>query len=119
MSETTSEPFASSITFGEVFHSLPQRLFLRYIFLKGNVIQLRSFLSREAYGTLVSGLVNLLYAEALIGQEGVSIYRDRPLYATAVPVTSCQLWNRWAMTWRYTGAESRWRPGRKYWAIGP
>jgi hypothetical protein len=41
-------------TFGEVFYSLPRRLFLTYIFLKGNVVQLRSFLSREAYGTLVS-----------------------------------------------------------------
>src|SRR4029450_7859084 len=41
-------------TFGDVFHSLPRRLFLRYIFLKGNVVQLRSFFSREAYGTLVS-----------------------------------------------------------------
>jgi hypothetical protein len=41
-------------TFGDVFHSLPRRLFLRYIFLKGNVVQLRSFLSQEAYGTLVS-----------------------------------------------------------------
>jgi len=41
-------------TFGEVFHGLPRRLFLTYIFLTGNVVQLRSFLSREVYGTLVS-----------------------------------------------------------------
>jgi hypothetical protein len=41
-------------TFGEVFHGLPRRFFLRYIFLKGDVVELRSFLSREADGTLVS-----------------------------------------------------------------
>jgi hypothetical protein len=46
------------------------------------------------------GIVNLLSAEALIRHEGVSTHRDRALYAAAVPVTSCQLWKRWAMTWR-------------------
>ena len=46
------------------------------------------------------GVVNLLSVEALIRQEGVSTDRDRILYAAAVPVTSCQRWNGWAMTWR-------------------
>jgi hypothetical protein len=46
--------FGLLATFGEVFHGLPPRLFLRYIFLKGDVVQLSSCSSREAYGTVVS-----------------------------------------------------------------
>jgi len=37
------------------------------------------------------GIVNLLCAELLIRQEGVSPHRDRTPYAAAVPVTSCHI----------------------------
>jgi len=30
-----------------------------------------------------------------------------------VPVISRQIWNRWAISWRYSGAGRRWRLGRK------
>jgi hypothetical protein len=33
--------------------------------------------------------------------------------------TARQLWKRWAMGWRSAAAESRWRRGRKWWAMGP
>jgi hypothetical protein len=58
------------------------------------------FLSRALDSTGGSIYVNLLLVEAFIRQEEVSTDRNRLLYAAAVPVTSCQLWNRWAMTWR-------------------
>src|SRR6266545_3937104 len=54
MSAMTPGQFASGITFGEVFHGLPRRLFLAYTVLEGNIVSLRSFSSREAYGTVVS-----------------------------------------------------------------
>jgi hypothetical protein len=45
-------------------------------------------------------IVNLLCAELLIRHEGVFLHRDRSPYAAAVPVTSCQISNHWAMTWQ-------------------
>ena len=46
------------------------------------------------------GIVNLLCTEPLIRQEGISLRWHWFLYAAAVPVTSCQRWNRSVMTWR-------------------
>jgi hypothetical protein len=40
------------------------------------------------------GIVKLLSVDAFIRQEGVSTDGDWILYAGAVPVISCQLWNR-------------------------
>jgi hypothetical protein len=37
-----------------------------------------------------------------LGKKGYPSSGPTP-YAAAVPVTSCQIWNRWAMTWRYVG----------------
>ena len=34
-------------------------------------------------------------------------------------VISCQVANLFPISWRYFGARSRWRLGRKRWAMGP
>jgi hypothetical protein len=56
--------------------------------------------NRPELGDVSRGIVNLWCTEPLIRQEGISLRWPWFLYAAAVPVTSCQRWNRSVMTWR-------------------
>jgi hypothetical protein len=65
------------------------------------------------------GIVNLFvrgYHMAYKSDDRTSL---RPYAAIGVPVISRQIWNLWAISWRYSEAGNRWRLGRKCWAIGP
>jgi hypothetical protein len=65
------------------------------------------------------GIVNLFvrcYHAAYKSDDRTSL---RPYAAIGVPVISRQIWNLWAISWRYSEAGNRWRLGRKCWAIGP
>jgi hypothetical protein len=48
------------------------------------------------------GIVNFLHAQAFISDDGALPKGSRTL-RVRMPVTSCPIWHRWAMTWRYAG----------------